>query len=212
MNIERYNYRGDINIGLYATLTSSYAVVPREFNVELDVKKAETRISGTRLVGLFTAGNSNCLLVPQAVKERELEKLDEAGIDYHMLESRENALGNLVLANENGAVISEKLSGKKDEIEEALEVPVEVGSVAGISNPGACGFANSNGVLLHRDADDEDAEKLKNILDVEKVDISTVNTGSPYIGTGIIGSDSSIIIGSDTTGPELGRIDRVLVQ
>lgn len=212
MNIEKYNYRGDINIGLYATLTSSYAVLPREFDAEIDVEKAVTRISGTRLVGLFTAGNSNCLLVPQASKERELEKLEEAGINYHVLESRENALGNLVLANDEGAVISEKLSGKKEEIEEALEVPVEVANVAGITNPGACGFANSNGVLLHRDAEEEDAENIKQALKVDKADISTVNTGSPYVGTGIVGNDSTVIIGSDTTGPELGRIDRVLVQ
>lgn len=212
MNIERYDYRGDINVGLYATITSEYAAVPREFKPELEVERAETRISGTRLVGLFTAGNGNCLLVPQAAKERELNKLDEAGVNYHVLESRENALGNLILANDKGAVISEKLSGKKQEIEEALEVPVTVAAVANISNPGACGYANSKGVLLHRDTEEEEAEKVRDALDVENVDIGTVNTGSPYIGTGLAGNDTTTIIGSDTTGPELGRIDRVLIQ
>ncbi|MFB6143886.1 MAG: translation initiation factor IF-6 [Candidatus Nanohaloarchaea archaeon] len=212
MNVERYNYRGDINIGLYATLTDSYAAVPIDFKAETEVEQVETRIAGTRLVGLFTAGNSNCLLVPDSAKERELEKLGDAGVEYHIIEARENALGNLILANENGAIVSEKLSGKREEISEALEVPVKIASVAGITNPGACGFANSSGVLLHRDAAGEEAETIRNALDVEKADIGTVNMGSPYIGTGIVGNNSTILMGGDTTGPELGRIDRVLVD
>lgn len=212
MNVERYDYRGDINIGLYATLTSSYALVPREFDVEIEVETVESRIAGTKLIGLFTAGNENCLLVPDSVNERELEKLDQSPINYHVLESRENALGNLVLANDKGAVISQKISGKKEEIENALEVPAKVASIAGVDNPGACGVANSEGAILHRDASEKDAEKVKNALELEKIDIGTVNKGSPYIGSGLLSNNSTVLIGSDTTGPELGRIDRVLIQ
>jgi len=36
-------------------------------------------------------------------------------------------LGNLILANDKAAIISEKLEDQKDEIAEALDVPVEVG-------------------------------------------------------------------------------------
>jgi len=214
MPIEKYNYRGDINIGLYAISTNEYLVVPREFkNKDFFPQNAvETRIAGTRLVGLFTAGNSNCLLLPDSVKDREKKKLEEAGIPVQVIENNENALGNLILANDKGAIISEKLEDQKDVIEEALDVPVETGGIAGITNPGSCGIANKNGVLIHRDASEEEAEHFRDALKVEKVDIGTVNMGSPYIGSGIVSNDEHFLVGEDTTGPEIGRIDMILMQ
>lgn len=214
MELEKYNYRGDINLGLYATVSNDYLVVPREFAKKdfFPQKTVETRIAGTRLVGLFTAGNSNCLLLPNSVKDREKNKLEEAGIEVKVIDSNENALGNLVLANDQGAVISEKLEDHKEVIAEALDVPVEVSKIADIDNPGSCGVANKNGVLIHRDASEEEAEHVRDSLKVEKVDIGTVNMGSPYIGSGIVCNDEHFLVGGDTTGPEIGRIDMVLVQ
>lgn len=211
--IERYNYRGDPNIGFHATVTPGYAVYPPEFKREKFFDKAdslETFIGRTRLIGLFTAGNSNGLLVPDNVTRRELSKLEDSGIMFKVLESRENALGNLILANDNGAVISRKLEEHKEAIEEVLGVKTAVGTVADLPGVGACGVSNNNGVLLHREATEEEAEHIKQVLQVEEVDIGTVNLGSPYVGSGLIGDDENILVGEDTTGPEIGRIDRTL--
>ncbi len=210
--IERYNYRGEPNIGFYATITPSQAIYPPDFKRKdfFDADYAETHIARTRLVGLFTAGNSNCILVPDTVTDREISKLEDSQVNFHVLESRENALGNMILANDKGAVISDKLSEHKEEIEDALEVPVEIGKVAGLPNPGVCGAANAHGVLLHREATEEEAEKIRDALKVEDVDIGTVNLGSPYIGSGLIGNDENLLLGEDTTGPEIGRIDRTM--
>lgn len=212
--IERYNYRGDPSIGFYATVTSNGAIIPPEFQKSgfFDVETCETYIAKTRLVGLFTAGNSNCILVPESTTSHEIKKLEESGVDYHVLDSHENALGNLILANDSGAVISERIADNKEEIEEALEVTVGVGEVAGLPNPGVCGAANNRGVLLHREATEEEAEHISEVLDVEDVDIGTINLGSPYIGSGMVGSDGNILVGEDTSGPEIGRIDRTMHQ
>lgn len=210
--IERYNYRGDPNTGFYAAVTSEVAIVPPEFKRKdfFDVECVETFISRTRLVGIFATGNSNCILVPRSTNDREKNKLEDKDIDFHVLETRENALGNLVLANDNGAVVSSRLEDHVDDISRALEVPVEVAEIAGIPTPGVCATANNCGVLLHRDATEEEAEKIKEVLEVEEVDIGTVNMGSPYIGSGIAGTEKNMLIGEDTTGPEVGRIDRTL--
>lgn len=212
--IERYNYRGDPSVGFYATVTNAAAIIPPEFQREdfFDVETCETYIAKTRLVGLFTAGNSNCILVPESLTSHERGKLEESGIDFHVLDSHENALGNLILANDNGAIISERIADNKEEIEDALEVTVEVGEVAGLPNPGVCGAANNKGVLLHREATEEEAEHISEVLGVEEVDIGTINLGSPYIGSGLVGNDENILVGEDTSGPEIGRIDRTLHQ
>lgn len=213
MVLERYNYLGNTNIGFYATFTGSHGIYPPEFQKSdvFEVDGAETYIAKTRLVGLFTAGNSRAVLLPDVATERERKKLDDAGIEYATIESRDTALGNLVIANDHGAVISTRLEEQREEIEEALGVDTETVDIAGTPMPGACGVANSRGVLLHRDVDEETAEKVKEVLQVEEVGAGTVNMGSPYVGSGILANDTSILVGEDTTGPEIGRIDRALL-
>lgn len=208
MDFRKYNYQGDQNIGFYAVKAAGKLITAREFNT--DQEHIETRINGTDLVGLFLAGNSNGVLVPDSTTERELEMLDEAGLNYTVIESNENVFGNLVAANDRGAIISPKLEEFKEKIEEALEVPVKVASIAEIPNPGACIVANNKGVVLHRDASEDDAELVKKVLQVEDVDIGTVNMGSPYVSSGTVIACEEILIGMETTGPEVGRIDRVL--
>jgi translation initiation factor 6 len=213
MDIEKYNYEGNENIGLHATVSAEQAVFPPDFgkksffNADSSV---ETYINRTKLVGLFTAGNSNCILVPEETTEREREKLEEADIKFKVLDSPDNALGNLILCNDKGAYISRKLSHKQEEIEEALEVPVVTGTIAGIQNPGVCGLANDMGAVIHREASEEEARKVKEALELESVDIGTVNLGSPYTGSGGLAVGVRVLVGENTSGPEIGRIDRTI--
>lgn len=214
MELNKYNYLGNSNIGFYATVTNSQAIFPPEFKEKeiFETEDVETYVARTRLVGLFTAGNSNSILVPDVITDIEKRKMEEAGIEFTEISAKETALGNLVLANDNGAIISKTLEPQKEEIEEALEVDVEVMNIAGTPNPGSCGRANSRGVLLHRDTSEETAEKVKEVLDVEYADIGTVNTGSPFVGAGLLANDHAVLTGQGTSGPEVGRIDRVLVE
>ncbi len=41
-------------------------------------------------------------------------------------------------------------------------------------------------------------------------DIGTINYGGPLVGSGLLANDHGYICGSDTSGPELGRIDQAL--
>jgi translation initiation factor 6 len=213
MDIEKYNYTGNENIGFHATVTEKQAIYPPEFtrkdsfNAENTV---ETYINRTKLVGLFTAGNSKCILIPKETTDRERKKLKEADITFEVLDSPDNALGNLILANDQGAFISEKLSDMKEEIEEALEVPVTVGTIAGLNNPGVSGLVNSRGAVIHREASKEEAEEVKEALSLEDIDIGTINLGSPYTGSGGIATDDLVLVGENTSGPEIGRIDMTM--
>ena len=214
MDIQRYNYEGNINTGFYITTSQEQSIVPPDFGKtdELDTAYCETFIARTRLVGLFTAGNSNCILVPDTITDREKRKLEESDVKFRLIDTKETALGNQILANDNGALISERLEDRKKEISEALEVPVEVGEIAGIGNVGSTAVTNSYGAVIHRDASEEEAEKLKTVLKLEDVDIGTVNTGSPFVGSGAAAGGKLILVGEDTSGPEIGRIDRTMVR
>lgn len=209
--IEKYSFKGSENTGFYTVATNSYILVPPDYREKefFEVDVVETKINKTNLVGLFSAGNSKCLLVPSEISQIEQDKLDESGINYKVIDSNYNALGNLILCNDNGAVISQKISGYKEEIEEALEVEAKVADIKGL-NPGVSGVANSLGAVIHRDASEEDAITIKEALGLEDIDIGTVNMGSPFTGSGAAANDNHLLTGENTTGPEIGRFDRTM--
>jgi len=41
-------------------------------------------------------------------------------------------------------------------------------------------------------------------------DIGTINYGGPLVGSGLVANDDGYVCGTDTSGPELGRIDATL--
>ncbi|MEF8880420.1 MAG: hypothetical protein V5A72_01145, partial [Candidatus Nanohaloarchaea archaeon] len=151
--IEKYSYKGSENTGFYTLATNEYVLVPPDHTQAdfFDKKIVETKLNRTNLVGLFAAGNSNCLIVPEEISEIEKERLEESGIEFTVLESNYNALGNLILCNDKGALISEKISEYKDEVADALNVDVKIADIKGL-NPGVSGIVNSNGGVIHRDA------------------------------------------------------------
>jgi len=53
-------------------------------------------------------------------------------------------------------------------------------------------------------------EIIGKTLQVDQVDVSTVNCGSPYLGGGAITNDSEAIFGRESTGPELQRMMEIL--
>ncbi|MFB6245730.1 MAG: translation initiation factor IF-6 [Candidatus Nanohaloarchaea archaeon] len=210
--IERYSYEGDANLGFAATVTPEYGVFPPEFRRKefFDLTSVETFVARTRLPGIFTAGNSECIMFPSTITRMERSRLEESDICFEVMDLRQNAIGNLVLANDTGALISPRIEDARKRIEELLGVKAEVGTIAGIPNVGAAAVANNRGAVLHREASEEEARDVKRVLGVDNVDIGTVNLGSPYIGSGLVCTDEEILVGENTSGPEVGRIDRNL--
>jgi translation initiation factor 6 len=210
--IEKYDFKGSENLGFHAVVTNEYILAPQDFNrrdLFEGLEVIETKVAKTDLVGLFSAGNSNGIIVPREISDLEKSRIEDSEVDFKVIESRSNALGNLILCNDKGALISPKLEDFSEEISEALDVDVTVGKISGL-NPGVSAVANSKGAVIHRDASEEDAEMVMEALDLEDIDIGTVNMGSPFVGSGATGNDEDLLTGENTTGPEIGRFDRTL--
>jgi len=69
--------------------------------------------------------------------------------------------------------------------------------------------ATNKGMLCHPKIEDEEKKKLEELFDVP-VDIGTVNHGIPYVGAGVVANANGAIMGSKTTGIEMGRIEDAL--
>lgn len=70
-------------------------------------------------------------------------------------------------------------------------------------------MANSKGAVVHPGATEEEMERVSEVLGVD-VEVGTVNRGSPYVGVGIVVNSKGAVVGEDTTGPELARLEDAL--
>ena len=115
-----------------------------------------------------------------------------------------------MVVNENGAVASPVLPEDGIEVlSETLKVDCVAIGIAGNDTPGSVSVCNNRGVLVHPDVSEMEVETIESILDVPAM-VGTVNFGSPYVGSGCIATDQGAWAGSQTTGPELNRIEDAL--
>jgi translation initiation factor 6 len=219
-NFSKIDFRGDPNIGLYGFATDSYCILgtePRKKILEQirKILKADIRIStitGTELIGLFSSGNSNGIILTKIIEEYELKKLRKIfDINLELIKPKETALGNLILCNDKGCLISKNLTKYKKKISDVLGCEVVVGTVAGMDIVGSAAIASNTGCLCHREATEEEMRKIEKLLKV-KVDVGTVGYGSPFIKSGLIVNSKGVLYSEGTTGAELGRISEVFTE
>ena len=83
--------------------------------------------------------------------------------------------------------------------------------IAGFNQIGAVMVANNSGAAIHPEADEEDMKTFANVLGV-KVEQSSINNGIPYVSSGILANNHSIVVGSLTTGPEIMMLTRAFLN
>ena len=177
----------------------------------LDVEKIiHVSVAGTRLMGPMTVMNNNGILLPSTVSDEEIQILKQTGLNVERLKSKFTAIGNLISANDKGAIVSNLFKGEVDQdIKDTLGVPIQTMSIGGFVQVGSMVVATNAGAIVHPKASDAEISRISEILQVE-AEPATVNGGSPFLSSGIIANFSSVIVGNLTTGPELIMISRAL--
>lgn len=178
---------------------------------ELGVPVVTTTVGGSGTVGALATGNENGIVVSSRATDREIEGIaDAVGVPVTELPGRINAAGNVILANDTGAYIHPDVSREAlQTVKDALDVPVQRGDIAGVRTVGTAAVATNRGVLCHPKTSDDTLDELEDLLGVP-ADIGTINYGGPLVGAGLLANDTGYVVGEDTTGPELGRIDDAL--
>lgn len=221
MDIIRYDvYRGP-NIGIYINTNDEHVLLPMGFAKSKADKLSEylksemllTSVANTRLIGALTVMNNKGILLPKTVYPEEYKLLKkDTKLRVGVLDSKYTALGNIICANDRGAIISPWLS--KDDcrtISEVLGVETYQKKIAGFYQVGAVLAANNSGAVIHPEADEEDMKVFANILGT-KIEHSTINNGIPYVSSGILANNNSVVVGSLTTGPEIMMLTRAFLN
>jgi len=211
---------GTASIGVYLLANDQLAIVPLQ-TPETKAKKIEkwlgvpiikTNIGNSVLLGVLACANSYGMLLPHFVLDEELERIKSAVKDLNIkiMETKRTAYGNMVLANDKGAIVDPRLKPKEIEVvSDILGVEAVPGEIAGLPYVGSLAIATNKGVLAHPLIKDEERKLLEEVLKVP-VDVGTVNCGIPYVATGLIGNSRNVIAGSLTTGPEMFIIGNAL--
>lgn len=210
---------GSASIGVYSLATENMVVIPRmvpqkkaqEFADWLKVKLAYTSISGSVLAGALACANSNGILLPNSVRDEELVNIKSVFEGNLMImETKKTAYGNLVLANDKGAVVDPRLKAPEiKQISETLGVEVLPIEIAGLPYVGSLAVVTNKGLLAHPLLKDEERKVLEAVFKVP-IDVGTVNCGIPYVGTGLIANSHAAVAGSMTSGPEMFIIGNAL--
>ncbi|XGI83623.1 translation initiation factor IF-6 [Halorutilales archaeon Cl-col2-1] len=216
----RAEFNGSPFLGVFGVTTDRSLLVTSEIDEsraeevadELGVENVYTgTINGSSVLGTMAEGNTEGIAVSSNALDREIREIrDITGVNVERISGRHTAVGNTVLANDNAALVSPELSeDAKDEIAGVLGVEVHEGTVAGLDTVGSAGVATDEGVLVHPKSNDDEVEYLEDVFEVP-VDIGTVNYGTPLVGSGLIANSKGYVVGAETTGPELGRIEEAL--
>ncbi len=218
MKLYKTNVQGNPNVGLYGFCTDEYCLVAPEFTQEqiskiqevLRVPVYQIKIARTSLIGALVTGNKNILLVPGITDTPELLHLKQLGIPHKVIQTKVTALGNAILCNENGALVSREYSADtKKIIRQALQVTLHPGEIGTTEVPGSCVIHNKHAAVIHAFATAEQIKEVEALLGI-KCTKGTVNFGSPYVRSGVLANANGMVIGDSSTGIEIENIYEVL--
>lgn len=221
MDIIKYDvYRGP-NLGVYISVNDSMVLVPMGFaqskaeklSEYLDVEYCYASIANTRLIGALSVMNNKGILLPTTAYQEEYDFLKkEIDLEIGVLDSKFTALGNVICANDKGAVVSPWLSENDCQtIRDVLGVEVIQKKIAGFNQTGSVMVANNAGAAIHPEANEEDMKQFANLLGV-KIEQSSINNGIPYVSSGILANNHAIVVGSLTTGSEIMMLTRAFLN
>jgi len=216
--IYRYTFYKSPNIGIFVKTNDTLILVPPGFSETksekladyLQVREVHTSVAGTRLLGPMTVMNNNGILLPSIASDEEVETIRQTSkLKVERLKSRLTAIGNLIVANDNGAIVSPLLKGEVgQQVQDVLGVPAHTMTVGGFVQAGSMIVATNVGAAVTPRASEDEVKLVSEILQVPAEPV-TVNNGIPFLSSGIVANSKTVIVGTLTTGPELIMLSRV---
>jgi translation initiation factor 6 len=201
---------GSPYLGVFVRADERCAIVPpslpgaveREVARVLGVQVVRTTVTDSEVVGALVASNSRGVVVGEGVDGAERRALERVG-PLTVLRTRQNAVGNNILANDVGAIVHPEFSVEiVEEIGRALGVRAERGTLAGLATVGMAGVATNRGAVVHPKATERELARAEAVLGVP-VHRSTANFGVPVVGACVVANSRGFLVGRPTTPVEI---------
>lgn len=207
------------NIGVFLKGNERFLLVPKglaetkkdRLCADLQVSPVPTSIGESRLLGPLISMNSNGVLVSRLAEENEIGEIRAAtGMNVVKFDSKMTAVGNLVVANDKGALVSPALDPHAlAQVKDVLGTEVERTPIGEYYQVGSLVVATNAGAAVYPGLGEAEVKRIGSLLGVDAYPTS-VNSGVPYVASGLVANSKNAIAGSQTTGPELVFITRAL--
>ncbi len=221
MDIIKYDVYSGPNIGIFTSVNDKFVFIPNGFaktkaeNLAryLQTEYLMTPVANTRLLGILMVLNNHGILLPKTSSPDEIANLRKrTDLNVKILDTKYNALGNLICVNDKGGVISPIIEKEFiKEIEDVLDIEVIQKKVAGFHQVGAVMEANNLGGIIHPEADEEDIKNFSNVLGVN-LEPATINGGIPFVSSGMLANSNAVVVGNLTNGPEIMMLTRAFTN
>ena len=221
MDIIKYDVYSGPNIGIFTSVNDKFVFLPNGFaqtkaeNLAhyLQTEYIMTPVANTRLLGVLMVLNNHGILLPRTSSPQEIAYLQKStGLNVKILDTKYNALGNLICVNDKGGIISPMIEKEFiKEIEDVLDIEVIQKRIAGFHQVGAVMKANNIGAVIHPEADEEDIQNFSNILGVN-IEPATINGGIPFVSSGMLANSNAVVVGNLTNGPEIMMLTRAFAN
>ena len=207
------------NIGVFLKGNDRFLLVPKglaqtktdKLCGSLQVEAVPASVGVTTLLGPHVSMNSNGILVSRLAEDIEVREIQSAtGMNVSRLESKLTAVGNLVVANDRCALVSPVLDARAmAQVKDVLGTEVEPTPIGEYHQVGSFVVATNTGAAVYPGLGEQEVGKLGSWLGVDAYPTS-VNSGVPYVASGLVANSRNAVVGSQTTGPELVFITRAL--
>ena len=221
LDIIKYDVYSGPNIGIFTSVNDKFVFIPNGFaktkaeNLAryLQTEYLMTPVANTRLLGILMVLNNHGILLPKTSSPEEIANLRKCtDLNVKILDTKYNALGNLICVNDKGGVISPIIEKEFiKEIEDALDIEVIQKRIAGFHQVGAVMEANNLGGIIHPEADEEDIKNFSNVLGVN-IEPATINGGIPFVSSGMLANSNAVVVGNLTNGPEIMMLTRAFTN
>ena len=221
MDIIKYDVYSGPNIGIFTSVNDKFVFLPNGFaqtkaeNLAryLQTEYIMTPIANTRLLGVLMVLNNHGILLPRTSSPQEIAYLQKStGLNVKILDTKHNALGNLICVNDKGGIVSPLIEKEFiKEIEDVLDIEVIQKRIAGFNQVGAVMEASNLGGVIHPETDEEDIKNFSNVLGVN-IEPATINGGMPFVSSGILVNSNAVVVGNLTNGPEIMMLTRAFTN
>lgn len=218
MGARKGAFLGNSFVGIFAKANDEIGIVPINSHdkfvkhmQELGVDVIKTNVDSSPYLGIYFAMNSNGIVLPPFMSEEELRPIKDAGINTYVMEdSRFAASGNNIACNDKGALINPDMpKGIVKKIEECLGVEAIQKNIMDFNTPGMMVVATNKGWFAHNRIDESHKEFFDSFFGVEGIN-GTINAGVNMVGIGVVANSKAAIVGQDSTGYELSRVEQAL--
>jgi len=221
MDIIKYDIYSGPNIGIYTRVNDEFVFLPNGFadtkseklSEYLEVKPLEISVANSRALGILMVVNNHGILLPSTCSEGEFNHIKKnTDLNVEILDVKNNALGNMMSVNDRGGIVSPLIPNETlQTIKDVLDIEIMQFKIAGFQQVGAVMAASENGIVVHPETDDEDMKTISNLLG-GNIEAATINGGIPFVSSGILANNNTVVVGTLTNGPEIMMLTRAFLH